>query len=74
MKETRAYFINYIVPMINNYLKCSSCDDLICNKIKIWTALLKIQGELNWYIAMINIAILLSLSKIKMICILLVHI
>lgn len=31
MKEARAYFINYIVPMINNYLKCSS-------KIKIWTA------------------------------------
>ena len=38
MKEARAYFINYIVPMINNYLKCSSCDDLNCNKIKIWTA------------------------------------
>ena len=38
MKETRAYFINYIVPMINNYQKCSTCEDLECKKIKIWTA------------------------------------
>lgn len=38
MKEPRAYFINYIVPMINNYQKCSTCDDLECKKIKIWTA------------------------------------
>jgi hypothetical protein len=38
MKETRAYFINYIVTMINNYQKCSTCDDLKCKKIKIWTA------------------------------------
>lgn len=38
MKEPRAYFINYIVPMINNYRNCSKCDDLECKKIKIWTA------------------------------------
>ncbi len=38
MKEPRAYFINYIAPMINNYLKCSNCEDLECSKIKIWTA------------------------------------
>ena len=38
MKEFRAYFINYIPPMINNYLNCSTCDNLECNKIKIWTA------------------------------------
>lgn len=38
MKEPRAYFINFIVPMINNYLKCKNCDDINCNKIKIWTA------------------------------------
>ena len=37
MKEPRAYFINYIVPMINNYLKCSTCEDYGCKKIKIWT-------------------------------------
>ena len=37
MKELRAYFINYIVPMINNYLKCSTCEDYGCKKIKIWT-------------------------------------
>lgn len=41
MKEPKAYFINYIVPMINNYQKCSTCDDLKCKKIKIWTALHK---------------------------------
>lgn len=38
MKEPRAYFINYIVPMINNYLKCNTCDNINCNKIKVWTA------------------------------------
>lgn len=38
MKEKRAYFINYIPSMINNYTKCSTCDNKICNKIKIWTA------------------------------------
>ena len=38
MKEPRAYFINYIVPMINNYLKCDSCNNINCDRIKIWTA------------------------------------
>ncbi len=38
MKEPRAYFINYIAPMINNYLKCPNCQNIECNKIKIWTA------------------------------------
>lgn len=38
MKEQRAYFINYIAPMINNYLKCYNCENLECSKIKIWTA------------------------------------
>lgn len=38
MKEKRAYFINYIVLMINNYLKCSNCENTECSKIKIWTA------------------------------------
>ena len=38
MKEHRAYFINYIVPMINNYFKCANCDDFNCSKIKKWTA------------------------------------
>ena len=38
MKEPRAYFINYVVPMINNYVKCPTCDDLDCGKIKIWSA------------------------------------
>lgn len=28
MKEPRAYFINYVAPMIKNYLNCSTCDDL----------------------------------------------
>ncbi len=37
MKEPRAYFINYIVPMITNYLMCDNCDNIKCNKIKIWT-------------------------------------
>ena len=37
MKEFRAYFINYVVPMINNYANCSNCDDLKCSKIKKWT-------------------------------------
>ncbi len=38
MKESRAYFINYVAPMIKNYLNCSNCDDLKCSKIKVWTA------------------------------------
>ena len=38
MKEPRAYFINYVIPMIKNYLNCSTCDDLECKKIKKWTA------------------------------------
>ena len=37
MKEPRAYFINYVAPMIKNYLNCPTCDDLECSKIKIWT-------------------------------------
>ena len=37
MKEPRAYFINYVAPMIKNYLNCSTCDDLKCSKIKVWT-------------------------------------
>ena len=38
MKEPRAYYINYVAPMIKNYLKCPSCKDSNCSKIKIWTA------------------------------------
>lgn len=38
MKEPRAFFINYIVPMINNYSKCKDCNDSNCTKIKVWTA------------------------------------
>lgn len=38
MKEPRAYFINYIKPMINNYLNCKNCTNKECNKIKVWTA------------------------------------
>ena len=37
MKEPRAYFINYIVPMIKNYSKCPNCEDKKCSKIKVWT-------------------------------------
>lgn len=38
MKEARAFFINYIPLMINNYMECSSCLVENCSKIKIWTA------------------------------------
>ena len=38
MKEPRAYYINYVAPMIKNYLKCPFCKDSNCSKIKIWTA------------------------------------
>ncbi len=38
MKEPRAYFINYVAPMINNYMKCSKCNNDECSKIKVWTA------------------------------------
>lgn len=38
MKEARAFFINYIPIMINNYLQCNECNILDCPKIKIWTA------------------------------------
>lgn len=38
LKEPRAYFINYVAPMINNYLNCSTCDNKECSKIKVWTA------------------------------------
>ena len=38
LKEERAYFINHIVPMINNYMKCNKCSNIDCNKIKIWIA------------------------------------
>ena len=38
MKEPRAYFINYVATMINNYLKCPTCEIENCKKIKIWTA------------------------------------
>lgn len=38
MKEPRAYFINYVPTMINNYEKCNDCINDKCNKIKIWTA------------------------------------
>lgn len=38
MKEPRAYFINYIAPMIKNYLNCRNCDNYNCSKIKMWTA------------------------------------
>lgn len=37
MKKPQAYFIKYVVPMIKNYLNCSTCDDLKCSKIKVWT-------------------------------------
>lgn len=36
MKEKRAYFINYIVPMINNSNTCSNCTVSNCTKIKVW--------------------------------------
>ncbi len=38
MKESRAYFINYVPIMINNFEKCKICENSECNKIKIWTA------------------------------------
>lgn len=38
MQEPRAYFINYVPIMIKNYKNCDTCDEIECNKIKIWTA------------------------------------
>ena len=38
MKEPRAYFINYIPIMINNFEKCKNCNNNNCNKINVWTA------------------------------------
>ena len=38
MKEDRAYFINYVVLMINNFENCKNCSNIDCNKIKVWTA------------------------------------
>lgn len=38
MKEPRAYFINYIPTMINNFKKCDFCNDSQCNKIKVWSS------------------------------------
>lgn len=38
MKEYRAYFINYVPIMINNFEKCNKCKNNMCNKIKVWTA------------------------------------
>ena len=38
MKESRAYFINYVPIMINNFEKCKISENSECNKIKIWTA------------------------------------
>lgn len=38
MKESRAYFINYVSIMLNNFENCKNCENTKCNKIKIWTA------------------------------------
>ena len=38
MKEKRAYYINLIPLMINNYEKCKTCKNIECSKIKIWTS------------------------------------
>ena len=38
MKEKRAYFINYIPVMLDNFENCKNCNNENCNKIKIWTA------------------------------------
>lgn len=38
MKETRAFFINYVPIMINNFERCKNCNNKECSKIKIWTA------------------------------------
>ena len=38
LKEDRAYYINHVAPMIDNYMNCDRCDNKECNKIKIWTA------------------------------------
>lgn len=38
MKEPRAYFINHIPIMINNFNECEACNNTDCQKIKIWTA------------------------------------
>ncbi len=37
MKEPRAYYINHVAPMINNFLNCKNCDNEECSKIKVWT-------------------------------------
>lgn len=72
-KETRAYFINYIAPMINNYLKCSSCDDLNCGKIKIWTAPFKNKKRTKLLYSNDMYSYIIILERKKMICILLVR-
>lgn len=38
MKEARAYFINYVSIMLNNFENCKNYENTKCNKIKIWTA------------------------------------
>lgn len=57
MKETCAYFIKYVVPIIKNYLNCSTCDDLECSKIKVGLLHIKILKELNYNIVMIYMVI-----------------
>ena len=38
IEEERRFYINHIVPMIDNVNNCQSCDNNACSKIKIWTA------------------------------------
>lgn len=38
MREYRAYFINYVPTMINKFEECKDCENMMCSKIKIWTA------------------------------------
>lgn len=46
-KEDRAYFINYIPIMINNYRKCATCENNKCYKIKIWSVPYKDKNNYN---------------------------
>jgi len=62
--EDRRFYINHIVPMIENINECKTCSNSSCSKIKIWTApysnkikrtkILYIGGNYNYMIILEN--------------------
>lgn len=61
--EERAYYINWVIPIIENASLCSNCDNMDCSKIYVWDGIKKGIKRKKFLVEEKNVAYLIILEQ-----------